>query len=74
MWNNSEVTHEFSSKRTGTSHTFVLLSWYLLTKLKFEYTLLGMLQTDDLGARLEQYREMSGGNYHIGVNQVLDSN
>lgn len=80
MLNNSEMPHVLRSKTTGklyykthnalrhTSHTFALLSEYLLAKLKFEFALLERFQTDALEDRFGQYRGMSGGNYPINVN------
>lgn len=80
MWENNE-----SPKRVGkltkltyfslrhTTITIVHLCEYLLNTLKFEYVCLGKFQTDKLEKRFGQYRQMSGGNYHISVKQVLES-
>ena len=49
------------------------LSEYLLTDLQFHYVLLGKFQTDPLEFRFGQYRQMSGGNYHVSVTQITES-
>lgn len=56
-----------------TCETLICLCEYLLTELKFHYVLLGKFQTDSLEGRFGQYRQMSGGNYHVSVAQILQS-
>lgn len=46
---------------------------YLLNSLHFEYVLLGKIQSDDIEGRFGKYRSMSGGNYHVTVTQILES-
>jgi hypothetical protein len=46
---------------------------YALTTLSVEYVLLGKLQTDNLERRFGEYRQLSGGNYNVSVQQVLES-
>lgn len=55
--------------------TFVLIKFinYSLTTLKIEYVLPGKLQTDNLEHRFSCYRQLSGGNYHISVTQIFES-
>ncbi|XP_042896693.1 transposable element P transposase [Parasteatoda tepidariorum] len=56
-----------------TTRTLINLITYLFKEHKPSYILLGKFQTDCIEARFGQYRCMSGGNYHIGVSQVLES-
>lgn len=39
----------------------------------FTYVLLGKFQTDPLELRFSKYRRMSGTNYHISIQQILES-
>ncbi|GFX45955.1 transposable element P transposase [Trichonephila clavipes] len=50
-----------------TVNTIPELIKYLLTEQNFKYVLTGKFQTDNLEARLGQYRQMSGANYHVTV-------
>ncbi len=45
----------------------------LLENIGFEYVLLGKFQSDPLEERFGLYRRMSGCNYNVSVNQVLES-
>ena len=57
------------------SHTLsaaLQLCHYLLEEKKYHYVLLGKFQTDDLEFRFSQYRQMSGCNFHVSVQQVLE--
>lgn len=56
-----------------TTSSLILLIQYLLNHLNFKYVLLGKFQTDALENRFGKYRRMSGSNYHISVQQVLES-
>lgn len=49
------------------------MSEHLSSELNFRYVLLGRIQTDDLEARVGQYSQMCGSNYHISVAQVFES-
>jgi hypothetical protein len=51
--------------------TIIALCRYLNDDLKFQYILF-QFQTDALEPR-RPFRQMSGGNYHISVMQVLES-
>ncbi|GFU14695.1 transposable element P transposase [Trichonephila clavipes] len=46
---------------------------YLLTEQNFKYVLTGKFQTDNLEARFGQYRQMSGANYHVTVQEILQA-
>lgn len=50
-----------------------LLIHYLLGELKINYVLPGKFQTDNLEYRFSQYRQLSGGNYHVSVRQIIES-
>lgn len=45
---------------------------YLLDEKHFDYVLLGKFQTDNLEFRFSQYRQMSGSNFHVSVQQLLE--
>ena len=45
---------------------------YSLEILKIDYVLPGKLQPDNLEKRFSCYRQLSGGNYNISVNQILE--
>jgi len=70
--------HGCLSKETmcALKHTVLcakLLAEYLLRELHCHYVLLGKFQTDNLEFRFGQYRQMSGANYNVSVNQVMES-
>ncbi|GFX25159.1 uncharacterized protein TNCV_2753341 [Trichonephila clavipes] len=46
---------------------------YLLTEQNFKYVLTGKFQTDSLEPRFGQYRQMSGANYHVTVQEILQA-
>jgi hypothetical protein len=58
---------------THSLKTIIALCRYLIDDLQFQYILLFKFQTDALEDRFGKYRQMSGGNYHISVMQVLES-
>ena len=58
---------------THTVDTLILLIKDLLEQQQFKYVLLGKFQTDNLEARFGQYRMLSGSNYLVSVNEVLQS-
>src|SRR5664279_3728352 len=53
--------------------TFVDLIEHLLNSLSFVYVLTGKFQTDCLEARFGKYRQLSGTNYHISVQEIKES-
>jgi hypothetical protein len=85
LWNNLEVQGEPKKSRNGkltlqtqlslthSLKTIIALCRYLTDDLQFQYILLFKFQTDALEDRFGKYRQMSGGNYHISVMQVLES-
>lgn len=68
-----KLTSETSFSLKHTTLTLIALSKYLLTEKKMSYVLLGKFQTDSLEGRFGQYRQMCGGNYHVSVIQILES-
>ena len=56
-----------------TTEAFIDLSNYLLDEKNLEFILLGNIQSDYLERRFSWYRQSSGGNYHISVLQILQS-
>ena len=67
------LTRETFKALSHTVDTLVLLVKELLQHHKFQYILLGKFQTDNLEARFGQYRMLSGCNYLVSVNEVLQS-
>jgi hypothetical protein len=53
--------------------TLINLANHLLNELNFEYVLFVKFQTDPLEECFSQYRYMSGQNYHIALQQILES-
>ena len=56
-----------------TTEAFIDLSNYLLDEKNLEFIILGNIQSDYLERRFSWYRQSSGGNYHISVLQILQS-
>ena len=46
---------------------------YSIKELNVEYVLPGKVQTDNLEKRFSCYRQLSGGNYHVTMTQILES-
>ena len=78
LWNTKTEKQGHLSKETSTAlihtvDTLVLLVKYLLHHHKLQFVLLGKFQTDNLEARFGLYRMLSGSNYLVSVNEVLQS-
>ena len=56
-----------------TTLALIDLSEYWLGEKKRTYFLPGKVQTDDLEGRFGKYRQMSGGNYHVSVRQIFET-
>ena len=56
-----------------TISTFLEIVHHLLSEKNYKYVLLGKFQTDDLEFRFSLYRQMSGCNYHVSVQQLLET-
>ena len=46
---------------------------FMLDRLGFNYVLLGQLQSDPIESRFGWFRQLSGANYYISMQQVLES-
>lgn len=68
-----KLTKETYSALLNTTQAMVELVNYLLNTLKIKYVLLGKFQTDPLEKHFGVYRCMSGSNYHVSVQQILES-
>lgn len=67
------LTTETFNALTRTVNAVIQLSEYALNTLGIGYLLLGKLQTDNLEARFGEYRQLSGANYLVSVQQILVS-
>lgn len=79
IWQNSDnlsgLTTETFTAISLTTNSMIQIIEYLLNSklLNFKYVLPGKFQSDMLEQRFSQYRQMSGGNYHISFQQILES-
>ena len=78
MWNTKtekqgHLTKETSTALIYTVDTLVLLVKFLLQHLKLQFVLLGKFPADNLEDRFGQYMILSGSNYLVFVNEVLQS-
>ncbi|KAJ4446704.1 hypothetical protein ANN_13401 [Periplaneta americana] len=77
VWQSSAINGKLSNDtHTALAHTIESLIYmckYIFHELKWKYVLLGKFQTDKLEGRFGQYRQMSGGNYNVSAEQVLES-
>ncbi|KAH9379815.1 hypothetical protein HPB48_010412 [Haemaphysalis longicornis] len=71
--NNEVLTQEILSALRLSAQS--LLAWvkYCVSELHFKYILLGKVHTDPLESRFGQYRQMAGGQYHISVRQLCET-
>ena len=67
------LTKETFTALSHTVDTLVMLVKELLQVHKLRYVMLGKFQTDNLEARFGQYRTMSGCNYLVSVNEVMQN-
>ncbi len=56
-----------------TTETLASLARYLLTEKKYEYVLLGKVQSDPLEKRFGWYRQLAGANYFVSARQILEA-
>jgi len=56
-----------------TIFTFIELIKHLFEELNVHYVLTGKFQTDYLEFRFSQYRQLSGANYHVSVQEIKES-
>lgn len=79
-WENNNIPQRqgILSKETmfalkHTVKTMSALAEHLLNDVQLQYVLLGKFQTDYLEFRFSQYRQMTGSNYNVSVNQIMES-
>lgn len=68
-----KLTRETQAALLHTVTALYDLSVYMLNDIKVKYVLLGKFQTDNLEVRFGQYRQMTGGNYHVPLREVIKS-
>ena len=76
IWQKAQTPGLSSQTFLALSHTCRGLRDIILHMLeteKLHYVLLGTFQSDPIERRFGWYRQMSGGNYLIGLKQILDS-
>ncbi|KAL1475599.1 hypothetical protein MTO96_037174 [Rhipicephalus appendiculatus] len=67
------LTQETLSALRLSAQSLLALVKYCISELHFKYILLGKVQTDLLESRFGQYRQMAGGQYHISVRQLCET-
>lgn len=67
------LTPETLSALRLSAQSLLALAKYCINELHFNYILLGKVQTDPLESRFGQYRQMAGGQYHISVRQLCET-
>ena len=67
------LTRETYLSLSHTVSTMITLIKYLLQECELCYVLLGKFQTDQLESRFGHYRQLSGSNYLVSVQEVLQS-
>ena len=76
VWNGNSsfvgFSNETNTAAQQTCHAIIELITYLKGK-GFTYILTGLFQSDPIEKRFGIYRQMSGGNYHISVRQIFES-
>lgn len=76
-WKISPFSKKLSSQtHTALSHSLhgmIEIVKHCFKKLKMNYILLGKFQTDDLENRFGRYRQLAGGQYHISLRQLYES-
>jgi hypothetical protein len=76
-WNSGDFPHKLTSQtHTALSHTIhgmLEIIQYCFKELKMNYVLLGKFQTDPLEHRFGKYRQLAGGQYHISIRQLYES-
>lgn len=67
------LTQDTLSALRLSAQSLLALAKYCISELHFKYVLLGKVQTDPLESRFGQYRQMAGGQYHISVRQLCET-
>ena len=77
-WRNLNLNHGHFTKDTSqaiiqATTALIKIINFVIEKLKVQYVLPGKFQTDCLEKRFSLYRQLSGCNYQVSVQQVLES-
>lgn len=76
-WKNSDscgrLTNETHFALRQTTDGLMKMAKYILEEKKKSFFLPGKVQTDCLEDRFGKYRQMSGGNYHISLRQICET-
>jgi hypothetical protein len=76
-WNSGDFPHKLTSQtHTALSHTIhgmLEIIEHCFKELKMNYVLLGNFQTDALEHRFGKSRQLTGGQYHISIRQLYES-
>lgn len=77
MWKSSSALNKLTTQtHTAWSHTvygILQIISYCFNELNLNYILLGKFQTDPLEERFGKYRQLAGGQYHISLRQLYES-
>lgn len=68
-----KLSKEARSALMQTSYRLIKITQYCIEELKFDYLLLGKIQTDPLENRFGSYRCLSGSLHNISVRQVYEA-
>ncbi|XP_049774363.1 uncharacterized protein LOC126162092 [Schistocerca cancellata] len=68
-----KLTRETHSALKHTTAALIDFSDYWLSEKNRSYLLLGKVQTDSLEDRFGKYRQLCGGNYHVSLRQVFET-
>ena len=69
---NDKLTKETFTVLHRTTYAFLEMTKYCIEELKMQYRLPGKFQTDHLEARFGQYRQFSGDQYNISIQQIFE--
>lgn len=76
-WKSSSALNKLTTQtHTAWSHTvhgILEIISYCFNELNLNYILLGKFQTDPLEDRFGKYRQLAGGQYHISLRQLYES-
>ncbi|MBP1527227.1 MAG: hypothetical protein H9Q66_04835 [Spiroplasma ixodetis] len=69
-WNG--LTSETYNALVQTTNALIKLTDFCVNNLKFDYVLLGKLQSDSLEERFGKYRQLAGGQYLVSIRQIFE--
>ena len=67
------LTNETYTALRHTLKVMCAMADHYLTAKRYNYILFGKFQTDPLEHRFSKYRSMAGSNYHVAVQEILNS-